>query len=271
MRVSDEQIRTYRNQGFLIIPGFLTQAETDAALAGFHRLYAPSYDEWIASRKSNETPRQGLFPWDDSGLNHAATHPDIIDAAERIIGTREIRLCEAHLGVKYAGDKDGFGYHIDYGNNTLGPELEKDDFCHPLFFYSFDEVTKGLAPIMMVPNGGGAPVPMICPRGSLCIYSIYTSHSASPFTAARGQRCVMWVGMSRRDRPWDGARTFTYKTGATEPAMSRFIREANPRQLELLGFPPPGDSLWTDSFLEGMARRYAGFNPEPYRKQLAAV
>jgi len=34
------------------------------------------------------------------------------DGAERITATREIRLSEAHLGVKY------------YGNNTLVPELE---------------------------------------------------------------------------------------------------------------------------------------------------
>jgi hypothetical protein len=42
------------------------------------------------------------------------------------------------------------------------------------------------------------------------------------------------------------------------------MTEATPRQRELLGFPPPGDPLWTERFIAGMATRYAGFDPEPY-------
>ena len=55
----------------------------------------------------------------------------------------------------------------------------------------------------------------------------------------------MWVGFTRKNRPWDGGRTFTYKSGAQGAAMNRFMAEATPRQRELLGFPPPGDPLWT--------------------------
>ena len=47
-------------------------------------------------------------------------------------------------------------------------------------------------------------------------------------------------------------------------AMHRFMAEATPRQRELLGFPPPGDSLWTEEFIAGMATRYPGFDAEPY-------
>ena len=36
------------------------------------------------------------------GLNLCTVHPDLIDACERIIGTTNIRLCEAHCGIKYA-------------------------------------------------------------------------------------------------------------------------------------------------------------------------
>ncbi len=33
-----------------------------------------------------------------------------------------------------------------------------------------------------------------------------------------------------------------------EAAMTRFLVEASPRQRKLLGFPPPGDPLWTPGF-----------------------
>ena len=60
--------------------------------------------------------------------------------------------------------------------------------------------------------------------------------------------------------------TFTYKSGAAGEAMKRFMAEASPRQRELLGFPPPGDALWTPAFIQGMAERYPGFDPGPYEE-----
>jgi hypothetical protein len=53
--------------------------------------------------------------------------------------------------------------------------------------------------------------------------------------------------------------------GATWGLANRFMAEATPRQRELVGFPPPGDPLWTP-FIEGMAARYPGFDPEPYHQ-----
>jgi len=46
--------------------------------------------------------------------------------------------------------------------------------------------------------------------------------------------------------------------------MARFLSSATPRQRELLGFPPPGDGLWTDKFLAAIAKRYPGFDIVPY-------
>jgi hypothetical protein len=272
MRISDEQIVQFKKDGFLIVENFLAPEERDAAIEGFFEWFSPPYEEWLALGKQNNRPAQKLFPWDNSGLNLAMTHPDLIDAAERIIGSREIRLCEAHLGAKYYGMEKSPGtpvnfFHRDYGNNTLGPELEEDDFQHILVFYYFDDVKEGMGPIQMVPNGKteADAVPMIVPGGSICFYTPYTLHAASAFKIP-GHRAVAWVGFSRNDRVWDGSRSFTYKSGANEQAVNRFIAEASPRQLEMIGFPPLGNELWTESFLNGMAKRYPGFNTEPYRK-----
>lgn len=275
MRITEEQISLFRKNGFLIIENFLSADEREAALEGFYECFAPSYDEFIASGRVNENQqKQKLFPWNHSGLNHAMTHPDLIDAAERIIGTRELRLCESSLGMKYFGEPPNTTapglFHIDYGNNTLGPIIEPDDYQHLIFFYCFDDVKPGMAPIQMVPNGrsDSEAQKMIVPGGSVCIYSIFTRHASTEFTEP-GHRPVAWVGYSRKDRPWDGARTFTYKSGASYEGMHRFIVEASPRELELIGFPPPGDVLWTRSFIEGMAKRYEGFRTEPYLEMLA--
>ena len=90
--------------------------------------------------------------------------------------------------MKYAGEQYWTAFHIDYGNNTLGPIIEPDDFMHLACFYCFEDVDAGTAPIRMVPNGrpDHECVPMIVPGGSVCLYSIYTRHTASDFTGASG-------------------------------------------------------------------------------------
>lgn len=277
MRITDEQIKTLRKQGFVFVENFLSEEEQSAALEDFFNLYAPSYEDYIASGRDRSLIKNGNFPFDGSGLNYVASHPDIIDAAERIYGTREVRISSGGLGMKYAGEKftgGAQGFHQDFSSNTLGPNQEPDDFMNLHFFFYFDDVKPGMAPIVMVPNGkpDSAGIPMIAPKGSLCIYSMFTRHSATDFTAPSGHRAVMWGGLSRKDRMWDGGEFFNYKVlkkqGRDYPelqkAMKRFITEASPRQLELLGFPQVGDALWDEKFIQGMVNRYEGFNPQPY-------
>jgi hypothetical protein len=264
MRITDEQIATFKQQGFVVLERFLAPTEARAALEGVFSFVAPPYEQWATEQK-NFTPGQRDFPWDHVGLNHVCAHPDLIDAAARIIGTRDVQMLTGHVWMKYSSEKYSGGYHIDYHNNTLGPIPPRDDFQHITFFFYLDDVTEELAPIQMVPNGApdAASVPIIAPAGSLCIYSIYTRHSASAFTGA-GHRPALWVTVGRKDRPWDAGLRFSVAADPAYKGMARFMRESTPRQLEFIGFPPPDDPLWCDEFLEGMQARYPGFNVEPY-------
>lgn len=267
MRITDEQIATFKRQGFLIVDGFLSPTEAVAAREAFFKVFAPPYEQWIAQGKPAKRGNY-LFPFGEAGLDFAGTHPDLVDAAERIIGTRHIRMGEFHLGIKYAGEEHWNAFHIDYGNNTLGPEPDCDDYNHVAVFFCFDEVKQGMSPILMTPNGrpDSEAVPMLCSPGSICFYGMGTRHSASPWTAPHGgHRPTAWVSFVRADRPWDAARTFTYKSGAKPDAMAKFIAQASPRQRELIGFAPVGDPQWTDKLIDGMAQRYPGFDPAPYR------
>ncbi|HYF50294.1 MAG TPA: phytanoyl-CoA dioxygenase family protein [Planctomycetota bacterium] len=263
MKITERQISEFKRNGYVCIHGFVSADEARAALEGVYALVAPSYENWIASGKRNSTIGQRDFPWDHSGLNALALHPDLIDAAERIIGTRELRLCTGHVWMKYSGEDYGQGFHIDYPNNTLGPIQSPDDFQHITFLYYLDDVDEDLAPVLMTPNGrdDSAAVPVTGRAGSVCIYSIYTRHSASVFRRA-GQRPAMWVTVARKDRPWDMAVMYSVNSDAAYKGMARVMAESSARQIEFLGFPPAGDGLWTPEFLEGMATRYPGFDPE---------
>jgi hypothetical protein len=198
------------------------------------------------------------------------THPDLIDAAERITGTTDLRLCEAHLGVKYPRVNEDEGWHKDYWNNTLGPELTDPPQMaqHPVFFYYFTDVGPDDAPIRMLTHDSTTyddQVAITGPAGTLCIYSLYTRHTATDFRKPAAERAVAWVAMYDARYTFNFPRLFTIKSGADLQAMARFIREASPRQLQLLGFPPAGDPFWTEEYTALMEQRYPGFRGDLYR------
>jgi hypothetical protein len=264
--ISPAELDRFTRDGFVILPRFLDGDDCRSALAAFHERIAPPYARWVEQGRPPTQRRSGIFPYDDDRLDALALAPGIIDAAERIIGTPAIRLADMVMAVRYAGDPVERWFHDDHGNNTLGPRLPHDR-SNIVCFVLLTDVEPGMAPILMVPDDrpDAEAIPVIAPAGTVCIYSaISTRHSASRFTAPDGERVVASICYSRADRPWDGGRSFTYKGGAALGAMSRFLGTATPRQRELLGFPPPGDALWSDEFLAGMVARYPGFDPEPY-------
>jgi hypothetical protein len=283
--------------------------------------FAGPYEDWIEQGANPNPGAHGgfaaeprkagrattVFPWGNyaksptGGLNLCAVHPDLIDACERIIGTTNIRLCEAHCGIKYAM-ADGWrqsgkrepdpenkhdGYHQDYGNNTIGPSLTdlEDDYQHIACFYCLDEVAPGMGPIQMLRHGTSKPSDdnwssqhasakdsekFICPPGSLCFYSIYTWHAASDWNTAlapTGARPVMWVSYSNanRNRLWDGGRYFSIKGGGNGEGWRDAITSFTPRQLNVAFLLPlPGDPLWTEEFTTSFAKRWDGFDRSPY-------
>ena len=59
-------------------------------------------------------------PWRSWDLNRLAFHPDLLDLAERFLGSADLRLYEAELWAKYAGAVDyDQSHHRDFGNHTL--------------------------------------------------------------------------------------------------------------------------------------------------------
>jgi hypothetical protein len=265
-RITDRHLDHYRQHGYAVVERFLTREEVAAAMEGVQAVF-PTDQERLAGKKVDESQR--VFPWNHRGLNQAALHPELIDAAQRVIGTREIRLSCSDINVRYPGfvQNEG-GFHIDFGNNTRGPR-RPEDHGNMTFGMVLTDVAPGMAPTLVVPWGksDAEAIPMTLPAGSVYIYSTHsTRHSASTFTATSGLRATMWTIWCRKDRPWDWGRAFTYKDCGhhKEPAIRRAIAEASPRQREMLDFPAVDDPLWTEEFVQGMVERYPGFDPEPY-------
>ena len=67
--------------------------------------------------------------------------------------------------------------------------------------------------------------------------------------------------------------TYNYTLFPTEvelgekPEFKRFIEFSQPRQREVLGFPPPGHPYWNKETIAAVAMRYPKMDMKPYRRR----
>src|SRR6476659_3432780 len=125
MRITEKQQDHLLRHGFVIVPGFLSSQELEAARKGMLK-YFPTADELrdkpqrFGSILEDPEHLQIEFPFVDDALNDLSTHPDLISFVERLLGTREVLLSQAAIWAKYAGTGDfDQGLHLDYQGNTL--------------------------------------------------------------------------------------------------------------------------------------------------------
>ena len=108
MYVSDAHLDQVRYQGFTVVPGFLDKDELAAAQETLW-LHYPRPDSYFADPDAhawlNAHAFAGLklFPFKAWTLNRIACHPDLVDAAERLLESHELDLHKVELRGKYSG------------------------------------------------------------------------------------------------------------------------------------------------------------------------
>jgi hypothetical protein len=100
------------------------------------------------------------------------------------------------------------------------------------------------------------------PAGSMLVYTMRTFHRGTRIKR-RSARIVHFVDFCVADRPWMGI--IGWSRFADSAAWTSFISTATPDDLAPFGVPRPGDPYWDAEALEGVGRRYPGFDLSPYR------
>ena len=107
MRVPDQCVSDLRERGHLVLEGFLAPAELKAAQEALW-LHYPSPEDYFSDPSAHASLGTSQFagiiggPWRSWDLNRLTFHPDLLDLAERFLGSEDIRLYEAELWAKYA-------------------------------------------------------------------------------------------------------------------------------------------------------------------------
>jgi hypothetical protein len=229
------------------------------------------------------------FPFTQQILNRLALHPAIIAVAEDLLRTRDVRLYQAETFAKYTGvTQYAQPFHADYTNHTMLPPRADGRYRQVQMFLYLSDVTLAHGATRVVSRELTNDVPVmklsfhqarvskerlaeweraamsaVGPRGSLLIYGADVVHRGTEMTAPGGGRFFFNLAYRTADADWVGANPWPRK--GTERGWHAFIEGLSVRQLEAMGFPPPGHPYWDEETLRGAAERYPGLDLSPWR------
>ncbi|MGC1341376.1 MAG: phytanoyl-CoA dioxygenase family protein [Candidatus Binataceae bacterium] len=290
MRVPERNLAEVWDQGFTIVENFLDPDTLAAAQQALWEIY-PRPEDYF--RNPDEYPQLSrgpfaglrLFPYSSWALNRLAVDRDLVDAAERLLGTEDLEIYKIELWAKYSGaaNYDQF-HHRDYGNHSLVVPRADRQHTQMTTFMMLSDVTAEDAPTKLVPlkfsrelplSRGRVPlgelfdreVAATAPAGSLLIYKTDVFHRGSDFTGVQRSRFMMLVDIQQRGWRWQGKMNWPNRADA--PGMCDAMVRMTPRERDLFGWPPPGSEYWNEQTLADVAARYPGLDMTPYLKPSA--
>jgi hypothetical protein len=284
VKVPDTTLDEVRQRGFSLLEGFLAPDELAAAQQALS-LHFPSTEDYFADPARHAAYGQSQFagveefPYRSWDLNRLAVHPDLVDAAERYLGTSELHLYKIELWAKYAG---AINYdqplHRDYGSHSLVVPRLDGRYQQITTFIYLSDVTADDGPTRIVPYDRGkdvpftplyldfgemseAEVPAVGPAGSLLVYRTDVLHRGSDFTGSGRSRFSLLVDFQARGTTWGGKMAWPKDS---PNRWAKFMPQCTVRQRDLFGFPRPGDAYWNQQTVDDVAARYPGMDMTPY-------
>jgi hypothetical protein len=285
MRVTDAALAEIWDRGFTVVEGFLDRDTLAAAQEALWEIY-PTPDDYFADPAKHaryaRSQFSGLrfFPYPSWALNRIAVYPDLVDAAERFLGSTDIEIYKIELWAKYAGAIDyDQAHHRDFGNHTLVVPRRDGLHVQMTTFLLLSDVTELDGPTKVVPLEASADFPLIPrqlpmgelfdrevsitgPAGAILIYKTDVLHRGSDFRAPGRSRFVMPIDFQQRGWRWMGKMSWPHH--ADRPGMCEAMIKMTPRERDLFGWPPAGSDYWNAQTLADVAARYPGIDLSPY-------
>jgi hypothetical protein len=305
------ELRRWRKDGWTFFEALLDREETIQSATPALKIMYPTADEFardvdphrnnrfrVAPKdpafKFEEKPGPSYrrlqfagnedFPFPGEAMNRLVVHPSVIDVAERLLGTTNIRLYQALSMAKYTGATNyEQPLHVDYSTHTL---LTPQPYQQVEMFLYLCDVTPDLAPTRVVSKTltrGRSFVPRAVlpsdaphlyaaeesspgPAGSVFAYAPDTWHRGVNLTKLGGARFWLALSFCRAGQDWLGFQAFQRSGLRTE--WKFFVEQSTPRELAVFGIPKPGHRYWTSKTVSEFGSRYPKLDPTPWRVAL---
>ena len=298
MRVPDQCLADLRNKGYLVVEGFLEADELRAAREALW-LHYPRPDEYFADPgahawlATSQWAGEVKAPWRSWDLNRLAFHPDLLDLAERFLGSADLRLYNAELWAKYAGAVDyEQSHHRDFGNHSLVVPKRSEPARQMQSWILLSDVGEADGPTKVVPLAFGEGVPywpatldgsannyvenylpagafaeeeisVTGPAGTLFSFRTDMVHRGSRMTGERSARFALLADYDVWAPRWTGRTAWAAES--LNPDWGELIERATVRERSVFGFPSPGDPYWDEQTLADTQARYPRADLTPYR------
>jgi hypothetical protein len=298
MRVPDRCVSDLGERGYLVFEDFLGTDELELAQNALW-LHYPRPEEYFADPTAHAFLATSQFagiiggPWRSWDLNRLTFHPDLLDLAERFLGSDDLRLYEAELWAKYAGAVDyDQSHHRDFGNHTLVVPKMSDPPAQMQSLILLSDVSEEDGPTKVVslsvgksvpfwPNSlveGGAElaktylpagsfaeeeVSITGPAGTLFCYRPDVLHRGSRMTGERSARFTLSAHYDVWGPRWTGR--VAWPANALGPDWCELIERATPQERSVFGFPAAGHPYWNEQTLADTQARYPRADLTPYR------
>jgi Phytanoyl-CoA dioxygenase (PhyH) len=279
MRVPDRCLSDLRERGYLVCEGFLGPEELAQAQSMLWRHF-PRPEEYFADPAAHAWLARSQFagiitgPWQSWDLNRLTFHPDLLDLAQRFLGSDDLRLYEAELWAKYAGAVDyDQCHHRDFGNHTLVVPKRSDLPTQMQSLILLSDVTEEDGPTKVVPLAVGEGVAywpdslvhgghnlaqtylpagtfaqeeisVTGPAGTLFSYRPDVLHRGSRMTGERSARFTVSAHYDVWAPRWTGR--IAWPARALGPDWCELIERATPRERSVFGFAVPGHRTGTN-------------------------
>jgi Phytanoyl-CoA dioxygenase (PhyH) len=282
-------------EGWCVIPGVIPPGQLAAAQEAAHR-YFPTPAEMAerggASARHWHTWDSPWpeFPFHSSRLNALVLHDGVVDIAEGLLGTSELLCYMGLVTAKYAHQASGYNQllHADYPNHMLVVPRHDKGYQQAEFFVYLTDVSTNDGATRFVSWQKTRDIPVerhtlnyveytelyedssdaSAPAGSVVAYRPDVYHRSIDHTDPTRYRVMIHVSFRHRDAEWGGYQAWPFRGFSAE--LSKYVQQASPRQLALLGIPLPGHSYWTEDTVAGVQARYPGLDMAPWRAALAA-
>ena len=208
MRIPDEKLAEVFDRGFTVVEGFLDKATLSDAQDALWEIY-PRPEAYFADpaaySKFARSQFAGLrfFPYPSWALNKVPVYPDLIDAAERFLQTKEVDCYKIELWAKYAGAIDyDQTHHRDYENHTIVVPRADQLMPQMTCFILLSDVTEPAGPVIATSSSAKSPTLVwAMPKGMSRVFASGTAlvgPSSSVTSESRMKQVICGMSWSAR-------------------------------------------------------------------------
>lgn len=150
MRLSEDQLRQFHEDGFLIIPNLFSRPEIEILRAHQEALFREDRPENIREKYSGEVRTAFALHRRDNAFAQLSRHPRLIEPAKQILEDESLYIQQVKVNVKAAFVGEVWQWHYDFATHH-----EEDGVPEPLalnLHVFLDDVNQFNGPLWFIPG-----------------------------------------------------------------------------------------------------------------------